>query len=315
VTDREWACDLLNLSVDRPIFIIGSGRSGTTIVFEALAPHPDVGWLSNYSARFQRLGSLADLPFRIYGLPIAPRRGEKPQHSQGFRRLNRLRPKPAEDYRTWNRLFGAEFDRSYLIGETAEHHQRVAATKRIARLLRIQGRNRFLAKLTGPPRIGFLASVFPDALFLNVVRDGRAVVGSLLNVHFWKEGGGYERPWWEGGLPSDWEREWEAYDRSPLALAAIQWRRIVEVTEEESERLPASQYVEVRYEDFVNRATAVAKHLIDQCGLQEWPQLEEWLGQHTYQDFNHRTLERFSSRERQQLDVILGPTLHRLGYA
>ena len=118
-------------------------------------------------------------------------------------------------------------------------------------LLRFQGRSRFVTKITGPPRIGYLTSVFPDAIFVHVVRDGRAVVNSLLNVDFWIEGGGYDRPWWRNGLQEGWETEWKSFGSSPISLAALQWRTIMEVTDWERRRISSNQYFEVRYEDFL----------------------------------------------------------------
>src|SRR5262245_41989498 len=34
--------------IDRPIFVIGTGRSGTTLFFQMLGFHPDLAWFSTY---------------------------------------------------------------------------------------------------------------------------------------------------------------------------------------------------------------------------------------------------------------------------
>jgi hypothetical protein len=46
-------------------------------------------------------------------------------------------------------------------------------------------RNRLVVKITGWPRIGFLKEIFPDAKFIHILRDGRAVANSYINVPFW----------------------------------------------------------------------------------------------------------------------------------
>jgi len=52
----------------------------------------------------------------------------------------------------------------------------------------------FLHKYTGWPRALFLNAIFPRAKFVHVIRDGRAVASSLLQM-----------PWWRGYLePSEW---------------------------------------------------------------------------------------------------------------
>ena len=38
-------------TVDRPIFFVGMPRSGTTLVFEAVAAHEDLAWLSQHVQR------------------------------------------------------------------------------------------------------------------------------------------------------------------------------------------------------------------------------------------------------------------------
>ena len=50
VTDR---------SLKNSLFILGTGRSGTTIVFRMLASHPELGWFSNYEERFPRVPQFA----------------------------------------------------------------------------------------------------------------------------------------------------------------------------------------------------------------------------------------------------------------
>ena len=44
-----------------PIFIIGCGRSGTTIVYDLLCEHPDLAWFSNYAQRWPAVPQLAAL--------------------------------------------------------------------------------------------------------------------------------------------------------------------------------------------------------------------------------------------------------------
>ena len=41
-----------------PLFIVGCGRSGTTIVYELLCEHPDLAWFSNYAERWPALPQL-----------------------------------------------------------------------------------------------------------------------------------------------------------------------------------------------------------------------------------------------------------------
>lgn len=94
------------------------------------------------------------------------------------------------------------------------------------------------------------------------------MVGSLLDVDFWREGGGLERPWWNGVITAGEEAEWERWERSPVAMAALQWRRVIVVTEEETIGLGKNGFLEVRYEDFVIEPQAVPAEIM---GLTEVP--------------------------------------------
>jgi len=57
------------MPIDRPIFILGNIRSGTTILYNLLATHPDVCWISNYSDRYPRASAIP-LIHRLHDLPV-----------------------------------------------------------------------------------------------------------------------------------------------------------------------------------------------------------------------------------------------------
>ena len=44
-----------------PVFIVGCGRSGTTIVYELLCEHPDFAWFSSYAERWPAFPQLEAL--------------------------------------------------------------------------------------------------------------------------------------------------------------------------------------------------------------------------------------------------------------
>ena len=74
--------------------------------------------------------------------------------------------------------------------------------------LLVRKRNRLLIKITGWPRIGYLNEIFSDAKFIHILRDGRAVANSLINVEFWR---GWQCPqnWRFGRLTEKQQKEWE----------------------------------------------------------------------------------------------------------
>lgn len=187
-------------SVRKPVFFIGMPRSGTTIAFEAFARHKDLAWPTNYTALFPRLPQLNSVR-RLIDNRRVQLVGRKNQYGRP-RFGNRALPVPNEAYEFWNMYGDSRFARDYLQLRPDER-TRNQLTRAVDALVSWQGKKRFAAKLTGPPRIEFLSTVFPDALFVHVVRDGRAVVHSLLNVAFWRQKGGLENRFWSGGPASD----------------------------------------------------------------------------------------------------------------
>ena len=301
-----------------PIFLIGVGRTGSTAIYRALAVHEDLGWFSNYSVHFPRTLLVVALQrlYRVPGFRKVIWGDQRQGHHPWLSRVDRYLPRPDEVYPLWARLCGEKFRRDYLIDVKATPAERHKTRRAVRWALRLQGKSRFIAKITGPARMGYLDSVFPDAVFVHVIRDGRAVVNSLLNIPFWKEGGGHERPWWKNGLPEGWEAEWERFGRSPAALAAIQWRTIMDVTRREKEQLSPGRYFEIRYEDFINAPVETMRRVAADCGLRPSAKLDDYVGRPgRYRDMNLKWVKRFSSEEIDDLHQIMGEWLERSGYA
>lgn len=299
--------------ISRPVFAIGVPRSGTSIFFDAFTRHRDLAFLTRYDERLPGV-PWVDLICRLFDNRLFGARGVKDQYRErSF--LNKLLPKAAECYRIWNDAAGLDFGRSYLLGRSAEP----AARRRLRRAMglrrAIQGKERFATKMTGPGRITYLRSVFPDACFIHLIRDGRAVVHSLMRVDWWERGGGRQRPWWEGGLGEEELELWRAHDGDPGVLAAIQWRKIIDTTRREAEELAVDRYVEVRYEEFVEAPHDVLSRLYGLTGLADSPRAHAWLGEHRLDPAMNRKYQRDWSPETvATVTRALEPTLSELGY-
>jgi len=179
----------------KPVFVIGMPRSGTTVISEAISLHEEFGWISNYLTKFPNyiwismLNRLCFIP--KIGIYI---RGRKPQTNNLNSFFRKFFPYPSEAYNIWEIFLGKKFRNDYLFGKVATEEERKNVIEYFKKVLKYQGKKRLFVKLTGPPRIQFLTSIFPDAYFIHIIRDPRAVVNSLLKVKFWREGGGLERP-------------------------------------------------------------------------------------------------------------------------
>ncbi len=301
------------MAIDRPIFLVGMGRSGTTAVFESIANHPDLGWLSHHFERFPRVPALAAAA-RLCDLSPWFRKAVSPS-SQRRTWLERLRDGPSEAYSVWATYCGEKFRYDYLLGQRASAGERFAMRAVVEKVLRYQGKARFAAKLTGPARMGFLLSLFEDARFVHIIRDGRAVVHSLMNVSFWRDTHRFRQPAWEGGLPAEALEVWKARNHSPLVLAALQWKNVIERTREERAACSPQGYLEVRYEDFLSDPHRVVEQICRSCELSPSRRIGDFIDRRLgLRNPTERFRERFSSDELDLLNELLADLLVELGY-
>ena len=297
-----------------PVFFIGFPRSGTTIIFETFVRHPAFGWLANYAEMWPSVIS-ANILCRLLDNRLIRLRGHKKQYGS-VRLGNRYFPQPVEAYAFWDHFTGINFSRDYLLGQTADLAARLRVRRALHNMILYQGKTRFATKLTGPGRIQYLLSIFPDARFVHVLRDGRAAVESLLRVEFWRDKGGMDAPFWVNGLEAGAIDDWNESGRDPVVLAAYQWKRIIETTRDEARGLSHEKYIEVKYEDFVASSPAVTSKLLSWAGLvvDAADMQVEMIGT-GFSDMNRKYLEVFDSEQINALNQIMGPVLGQLGYS
>ncbi len=303
------------MSIQKPIFLIGMGRSGTTVLAEAISIHKDLAWISKYLEMFPSfpqlsfLNKLVDIPF--LGVYL---RGKKRQSKGIINFIRRFLPYCVENYNIWERFCGKKFSFDYLAHQKATEVEKEAVIKYVKNILKYQRKKRFFAKFTGPPRICYLQSIFPDAYFIHVIRDPRAVVNSLLKVKFWKEGGGLERPWWQG-LPEEYIEEWKKRNKSPVALAALQWKRVITLTWEEKQYVLPGHFIEVRYEDFVEKPHECLTEIFNKVGLEDSPEAHKYISSiGKLRNMNYKYKQDLSKKDIKIIEEITRDVANKAGY-
>ena len=302
--------------IKKPVFIIGFPRSGTTVLAEAIAAHKTFGWFSNYYNLIPEFPELSILN-RVIELPGFgwKLRGKKKQNNNFFSTFRKLFPYSVEAYSVWEKHCGEKFLFDYLLNQTASSNEKREIEKAILKVLKFQGKSRFLAKITGPSRITYLKSIFDDAIFIHVLRDPKAVVSSLLKVDFWKRQMGLKKPWWRNGLSEESLTEWKRSGKDSIVLAAIQWREIIKYAWDEKSNIHSNDYFEIKYEEFVENPIETLKYIMKRLNLDYSKDIDRYIM--TYgkvKDMNYKFKQNLQTSELKKIMQVAGIIANQVGY-
>lgn len=288
-----------------PIIFIGMGRSGSSIIYEAFANHFQLAFFSQYCTK----GPL--LPHFTFIHRFFSNYRKKEQWEKQTK-LSKLRPNPKEAYNIWERLCGEKFRNSFLRNLKPTEKERNNILRYISSLLFYQHKNRFVMKITGPPRIEYLSGVFDTPVFIEIIRDPRAVVYSLLNVEFRKKKG-LQTPNWHDSLSEEDVKEWESYDKNPIALAALEWRSVYRQTKEELLKIKP-YYKLIKYEEFVKDPQKIIVDILGFAGLSEEKRVVNYVNRMNYKNVNYKYFEGFSEQEIKMIEDICKKELEERNY-
>src|SRR5690348_8434276 len=290
------------MQVVKPIFIVGTGRCGSTAFQHVLGVHPQTMWLSGFAEEFPNH-------------PVWNRAAVAAMNNPLLRRVFHKRIKPGENYGFWyTHAYGFAEPGRDLVADDVTPRVRRQLHKVFGRMLS-RRRNRILIKLTGWSRIGYLNEVFPDAKFIHIVRDGRAVASSYLHINEWQWRGWYgPYSWRYGPLSAEDQAAWEASGRSFAALAGIQWRIHTRAIETARAGIDPKRYLEVRYEDYCADPWATCRRVLDFSELEHAPAFERHVRSAKITDMTSRFQKDLSPEQVLMLTNLLRADLVRYGY-
>jgi omega-hydroxy-beta-dihydromenaquinone-9 sulfotransferase len=244
-------------TITKPIIIVGTGRCGSTMLHRLLAQHEDVGTTSTFNEAFPTQPWLSVFS-PLYCAPWISR-GVK--HWPCF-------PKPFEAYRFWERyLPGFSRRDKPLTPEDCPSEGIEPVRKNVARLLAYQKKNRFLAKVTGWSRIAYFDRIFPDARFVFLNREPRAVISSWIQAGWLDVTSEVDSSTWQWGpVPDLYRQLWDELGRGPVLSAAVKVQLDLDDVRRNMELFPEQSY-ELDYDDLIASPIEELQALIQFCQL------------------------------------------------
>lgn len=261
----------------RPVFLVGCGRSGTTILGTVLGRHPQITYLNEPR----------DVWTKAY---------------------------PETDI--WSADAGARRGRMHLTAADTTPRQTRALRAAFAREVRRSGRPQLVEKLPiNAFRLEFIQAAFPDARFLVLLRNGIEVARSIerecargawygADDYKWRQLATYAdaRPDTRG-LP--------ARCRTPYERGLLEWRLSVAAALEFAAALPATCRLQVTYESLVEDPAGTI------AVIERFIGVPEDAGVHAFavKEIGRRSPEAAAGTIPAGTPDLAGPLLDRLGYA
>jgi len=250
IKNLPYTVQPLQFELEKPIFIVGAPRSGTNLLYRLLAQHSSLGWFSNHTVKkflspeFLRISQIRR---RIFNL----RKIYFPRYEYNEEFFSTIES-PLEGGDLWN--FAIKGDWNPKIMDRRLDYVKLT----IIETLIEQNKKRFLSKFPrNSIRIPQLNSKFPDSKFIHIIRDGRAVINSMLER-------AKENPSGYFGIPL---KNSENKKLNSIEKHASQWIEIINEIRSSANQLKKNQYLEVKYEDLINEPKLILNKITKFCEL------------------------------------------------
>jgi hypothetical protein len=242
--------------IEAPIFIVGTGRCGSTFLHRILARHPETGWLSTFNEVLPSQTWLSAFS-NLYRSPLP----ERLRHARAF-------PKPFECYRFWEYYLPGFSRRDRPLTPEDVPDQGIFPVRRaVSQVLRAQRRARFVGKVTGWSRIGYLNRIFPDARFIVLKREHRAVVSSWAQAGWLDVTSDLDSEHWQWGeVPARYRHLWQELGGGPTLSAAVKVQLDLDDIERNVQQVP-DRCLELRFEELISRPRESLRAATEFCGL------------------------------------------------
>jgi hypothetical protein len=224
------------------LVILGSGRSGTTIVLTAVSTLPGVAAVPRLAGRLPTATRVATQLAR-WGVGPSAWRRPSAESTALFAEAGITQQRHIDRGGGILTSVDVPADRARSLPDRLETIRRIARARTVV-----------IKSTAACGRVPLLAEILPGAVFVHVVRSPSEVVASLLESDFWHG----MTLWWDGRTTSAYARELALGDAQ---VAARHWTRQVAAAAEALHALPPERSITIRYSDFTDDPLAVLSRL------------------------------------------------------
>jgi len=249
----------------KPIFVLGVERSGTTVLYSMLSNHDDLYWFSRLEGAFPYAPATVSAVRRLIQT-FAAQDAFYQSIPETISRSSGLLG-PSEGGKFWRSVF--DWDRKAVEGKQDDYYDEddidqetdLRWVNEFRIRMRVLKKSRLLLKQPGlNVRLRYLNPIFPDSLFVHVIRNPWDNIASLAKAKssskemFW----GTKMPGWRRFLPFSYEDQ-----------AGVQLEGILTLIRQQVAGIPlgGDRYTSVRLEDLIDDPEGVTRSICEFCSL------------------------------------------------
>jgi hypothetical protein len=268
---RVLRVDISHIKVERPVFLIGMPRSGTTMMQDLLCAHPGMAYFDNTMNRYPTTFCAMDHFRRLLRLDF--------QAERFLQDSVNVSPSSPSDgiavWEKWLKLDPMSLEYRHIVIADFSPSERQAIYDTIRKVIWCHGdpkKRLFNALRASLPHLELVQDLFPDAKFVYILRDARMTANSLIKLCRLD----MERQKKAGEIPGD--RPFIPYPRFPklaeyvekygpldIRTTANLWNDAVTYIDQVSPRL--THFHQVRFEDMLADPLGEVSRILEFCEL------------------------------------------------
>jgi len=287
------------------IFVCGTRHSGSNLLLDFLSVPRNAGWIPE---------RLAEQPKRL-SIARSVHRQNWPLLGEFFlerRNVWKSLPEPASDSRFLAHYlsnFEGKTGQTLMPGPEHVSDQEVEALREAVKSVAFwQRRNNVVIGYEDLPRFQMLRHIFPEAKFIQTIRDPRSVAYQMIRKIMKVDHPLLnQRKQYIDLMPEVLQQRLQDLPDTPISFCGVYTRWVHEVYKQEMSELPEGDQLEVAYSDLMSRPEVTLKKTLKFAGFPFDKRFKYYLKFHDIQVSNLRVNRNLSTEEAEQLAQAVAP--------